>query len=268
MSEPDSRSRQPSWDAGPTTNGSSAWRADGRPSQPLADRPTEVVPTEDRWQDTGGQETGGSGPATTWPQTAPVPVQQPPHEPAGDEPDGSWRTGSTGAGATAAGPIWTDEEPGPADPGGRPVACRRPDTLAGLLLLLAGVVAGLSLLVVWVNGGGTGLELVQTGLDDLGDDAGRLAEDLTWAPLAVVFGGAVLFVLGLLLFVPARTHRFLGGLALVVALVVAAGVLVPLADANWDLQRWAVGAWFAAAAAALGVLGGLKALVTGPRTRG
>ncbi|TWH74292.1 hypothetical protein [Modestobacter roseus] len=235
----------------PGPNGSSAWRGDRPTPEPLADRPTEVVQPAERWP-----ATAGSGPAPSWPQTAPVAVQHP-----ADEPHDAWRTGATAAGS------WPDDADGQPDADDRPAVCRRPDTLAGLLLLLAGVAAGLSLLVVWVNGGETGLELVDAGLADLTGDAGQLAEQLTWAPLAVVFGGAVLFVLGLLLFVPARSHRFLGALALVVALVVTAGVLVPLADANWDLQRWAVGAWFAVAAAGLGVLGGLKALVTGPRTR-
>ncbi|MGY1857067.1 hypothetical protein [Modestobacter sp. SYSU DS0290] len=227
MSEPDRLSRQSSWDGDPTPHGSSAWTGGRLPAQPLADQPTEVVHTEARWD-----PTPESSPATSWPPTAPVAVRQPAD-----------------------------------DAGGRPAVCRRPDTLAGLLLLLAGVAAGLSLLVVWVDGGDRGLVLVQRSLDDLAEGPGGLAGHLDWAVPAVAGGGAVLFLLGLLLFVPARTHRFLGALALVVALVVAAGVLVPLADADWDLERWAVGAWFAVAAAALGVLGGLKALVTGERTR-
>ncbi|MFQ1001714.1 hypothetical protein [Modestobacter sp. SSW1-42] len=74
-------------------------------------------------------------------------------------------------------------------------------------------------------------------------------------------------MLGLLLFVPAKTHRLLGALALLVTLVVAAGVLVPLADANWDVAGWAVGAWFTAATGALGFLGALKALMTRPLSR-
>jgi hypothetical protein len=83
----------------------------------------------------------------------------------------------------------------------------------------------------------------------------------------VVGGGVVLFLLGLLMYAPARTHRFLGVLALLVSLVVAAGVLVPLADLDWDLDRLAVGAWFTVAVGGLGLAGALKALSTGPRCR-
>jgi hypothetical protein len=147
-----------------------------------------------------------------------------------------------------------------------PVVVRRADTLAGLLLLLAGIAAGVSLLLVWVHGGGTGLDLVRDGFDDL-DDPQRLADRDRWEPLAVVLGGAALFVLGLLMYVPARAHRFLGVLALLVSLVVAAGVLVPLADAGWDVQDWAVGSWFAVAVGGLGFLGALKALMTHPMVR-
>ncbi|MEU2347378.1 hypothetical protein [Modestobacter sp. NPDC049651] len=161
----------------------------------------------------------------------------------------------TEAGVTA--PDWSD----------RPVAVRRPDTIAGLLLLLAGIAAGVSLLVVWVHGGGTGFDLVRNGIDDARVGTGRLADTGTWQPLAVVLGGALLFLVGLFLFTPARTHRFLGGLGLVVTLLVAAGVLVPLADARWSFDRFTTGFWFAIAVAGLGVLGSLKALMTGPKVR-
>jgi hypothetical protein len=161
---------------------------------------------------------------------------------------------------------FVDDEAGwSADHGPAPVAVRRADTLAGLALLLAGMSAGISLLVVWVNGGATGLEQVRDGLADAGDGAAALGAAGTWQPLAVVGGGIVLLLLGLLMYAPARTHRLLGALALLASLVVAAGVLVPLADLDWELDRLAVGACFTVAAGALGLIGALKALSTGPR---
>jgi len=184
----------------------------------------------------------------------------------GDEPATGWAAEPDGTG-----PVWEprapDPDPAPAAWSDRREPVRRPDTLAGLLLLLAGMVAGVSLLVVWVHGGGTGLDLVRTGVDDARSSAARLADTGSWQPLAVVAGGAVLFVLGLVLFTPARTHRFLGALALVVGVVVAAAVLVPLADARWSAGRFAVGYWLAVAVAVLGLAGGLKALMTGERLR-
>ena len=152
-------------------------------------------------------------------------------------------------------PAWT---PGP---GTEPVAVRRADTVAGLLLLMAGMAAGVSLLVVWVVGGATGLELVRDGL--AGTTSGGTG---SWQPPAVVGSGILLFVIGLLMYAPARTHRLLGVLALLVSMVAAAAVLVPLADAGWDLEAFPVGAWFPVAVAALGLVGGLKAMSTGPRS--
>ena len=150
-----------------------------------------------------------------------------------------------------------DEQPGPAPGSGTaPVPVRRPDLVAGPLLLLAGVATGTSLLVVWTHGGVPGLDLVGAALRGAPVEADTGA----WPPLAVVGGGSALFVLGLLVYVPARTHRFLGALALVASLVVAAGVLVPLADADWEVTHWAVGAWCTAAAGGLGLLGALTAL--------
>ena len=46
-----------------------------------------------------------------------------------------------------------------------------------------------------------------------------------------------------------------------IALLVAAAVLVPLAIAGWDLGFFGVGFWFAIAVAVLGLLGAVKALL-------
>jgi hypothetical protein len=148
----------------------------------------------------------------------------------------------------------------------RPVTVRRPDTLASLLLILAGIAAAVSLLLRWLPGSDlTGLDLVRRGFDDVEQGFGRLFETGFWQPMAVILGGGVLFVLGLLMVLPARTHRFLGVLALLVSLVAAAGVVVPLADIGWDVAEIDTGFWFAAAVPALGLLGALKAMFTGPK---
>jgi hypothetical protein len=143
-----------------------------------------------------------------------------------------------------------------------PVAFRGPESLGGLLLILAGVAAAISLLLDWLaDDDVSGWALVRDGFDDLGGmfDTGM------WQPLAVVLGGGVLFVLGLLLWLPMRTHRFFGVLALLVTGAVTAGVLVPLVDADWDLGVFGPGFWCAIAVAVLGLLGSLKALFTGPK---
>jgi hypothetical protein len=148
----------------------------------------------------------------------------------------------------------------------RPVVFRRPDALAGLLLVLAGIAAGVSLLLHWVSGvQDTGWDIVHSGIDAGRSGVAEVFAQGYWEPMAVVAAGAVLFVLGLLLFVPARTHRFLGILALLVSLVAVAGVLTPMAQDGWRLSTYDVGMWFAVAVAALGLLGTLKALLTGPR---
>ncbi|MBM7805886.1 hypothetical protein JOD57_001723 [Geodermatophilus bullaregiensis] len=148
----------------------------------------------------------------------------------------------------------------------RPVPVRRPDGLAGLLLVLAGLAAAVSLVLRWLREpGDIGWDLVGRGFDDLGGGFGNLVDSGFWQPLAVVLGGGVLFVLGLLLWLPARTHRFLGVLALFVSLLALAGVLVPLASESWDPGAFRLGFWFACAVGVLGLLGALKAMLTGPR---
>jgi hypothetical protein len=144
----------------------------------------------------------------------------------------------------------------------RPVAFRGPESLGGLLLILAGIAAGISLLLDWLKADDvSGWGLVRAGFDDLGDafDSGL------WQPLVIVLGGGVLFVIGLLMWFPARSHRFLGVLGFLVSLAVTAGVLVPLVDAKWDLGFFGPGFWCAIAVAVLGLLGSLKAMLSRPR---
>jgi len=146
----------------------------------------------------------------------------------------------------------------------RPVAFRGPESLGGLLLILAGVAAAISLVLDWLADADiSGWSLVRGGFDDL---AGSLANGL-WQPLVIVLGGGALFVLGLLMWLPMRSHRFFGVLALLVTLAVTAGLLVPLADAGWDLGFFGPGFWCGIAVAVLGLLGSLKALLT-PRSTG
>lgn len=144
----------------------------------------------------------------------------------------------------------------------RPVVVRRSDALAALLLVLAGIAAALSLALRWLaHRDTTGLTLVRHGFAA----PGQLISLGLWQPMAVVLGGGVLLVLGLLVLLPARSHRFLGLLALLVSLLVLAAVLVPFADAAWRPRAFDVGFWCAAAVAAFGLLGSLKAALTGPR---
>ena len=144
-----------------------------------------------------------------------------------------------------------------------PVRAKRQDPVGSLLLLVSGIAAGISLLLPWLaDDDVTGLTLVKDGFRALGDGVGELIGTGYIQPLAIVLGGGVLFLLGLLLLVPARGHRLVGLLALVVALLVAMAVLVPLAVADWDLGFFAMGFWFAIAVAVLGLIGAAKALLT------
>ena len=159
-------------------------------------------------------------------------------------------TASTGSLPESTAPNYSD----------RPVSLRGPESLGGLLLILAGIAAAISLIADWLRDNDiSGWRLVRNGFDDLG---GAFDTGL-WQPLAIVLGGGVLFLLGLLLWLPMRSHRFLGVLALLVTLAIAAAVLVPLADAEWDLGFFGPGFWCAIAVAVLGLLGSLKALLTG-----
>ena len=245
----------------PAVHGSSAHR--GPTGQPLTEQPTTEV-VYDR------HESGAPPYQQPYQPRRPERYDDPYDEPY-DEPEPDLVGGWTG---------YQDDEQDPDDvedlqdmdddepawtpgPGTEPVEVRRADTVAGLLLLMAGMAAGVSLLVVWVVGGATGLELVRDGLA-----GGAMPEGgAPWQPPAVVGSGILLFVIGLLMYAPARTHRLLGVLALLVSMVAAAAVLVPLADAGWDLEAFPVGAWFPVAVAALGLVGALKAMSTGPRLR-
>jgi hypothetical protein len=145
------------------------------------------------------------------------------------------------------------------------VVLRRPERLGGLALFLAAIAAGVSLWLPWWRGtGATGVSLVRHGVTVVSSQIGNLGISGFWQPLVVVLGGGVLFLLGLLLFRRARTHRVVGVLALLTALVASAGVVVPIADANWSTSSFGPGMWVATAVPVLGALGALKAMLTTP----
>jgi hypothetical protein len=201
---------------------------------------------------------GGAGPADdSWrEQTTPgiTPVRQDGASGYGASAVGTGGHGAPGEGHQTA-PRYSTQ----------PVAVRRGDALAALLLILAGFAAGVSLLLFWLpSDGSRGWDVLHRGIDTFGQGVGEVFSTGFWQPLAILFGGGALFVLGLLLLVPARAHRTLGLLALLVSLAATAGVLVPLAAADWRLDQFRLGFFFALAVAALGLLGSLKALLTGP----
>jgi hypothetical protein len=179
--------------------------------------------------------------------------EQSPPASAADRPDAA---GATAYGASPA----TD----PTLPrySAEPMAVKRQDPVAALLLLVAGLLTGISLLLPWLaDDDVTGLTLVKDAFTALGDSVGEVVRTGYVQPLTIVLGGGVLFLLGGLLLVPARRHRLVGLVALVIALLVAAAVLVPLAIAGWDLGGFGVGFWIAIAVAVLGLFGAVKALL-------
>jgi hypothetical protein len=144
----------------------------------------------------------------------------------------------------------------------RPVAIRGPESLGGLLLILAGLVAAVSMVLHWLaHSDVSGWGLLRRGFDDV---SGAFSSGL-WQPLVIVLGGGLLFLLGLALWLPARSHRLVGLVALIVSLAITAAVLVPLVDAKWKLGFFGPGFWCAIAVAVLGLLGSLKAVLTRPR---
>jgi hypothetical protein len=147
----------------------------------------------------------------------------------------------------------------------RLVVLRRADRIAGSALILAGAAANASLWLPWVAGESlTGMSLVRRGAAVAGSGLGELLRSGVWQPIAVVLGGGLLVLLGLLLFLPAHTHRLVGVLALLVALTATAAVLTLLAGADWVTARFALGMWFGVAVAGFGLLGALKAMLTLP----
>jgi hypothetical protein len=179
--------------------------------------------------------------------------EQTPPATAADRPDAA---GATAYGASPA------TDPTLPKYSAEPMALKRQDPVAALLLLVAGLLTGISVLLPWLaDDDVTGLTLVKDAFTALGDSVGEVVRTGYIQPLTIVLGGGVLFVLGGLLLVPARGHRLVGLVALVVALLVAAAVLVPLAIAGWDLGEFGIGFWFAIAVAVLGLVGAIKALL-------
>jgi hypothetical protein len=145
------------------------------------------------------------------------------------------------------------------------VVHRRADRFAAGALVLAGVAANVSLSLSWAPGDGpSGLFLVRRGVDVLRTSMGASVPSGTWEPLVVVLCGGILVVLGFGLLIPARAHRLLGVLALVVSLAAALAVVLLMADGGWGADQFGPGMWCAAAVPVLGTIGSLKAMLTAP----
>lgn len=141
-----------------------------------------------------------------------------------------------------------------------PVAVRRPDTFAGLLMVLAGAAIGVSLLLKWFLDA-TGYDFFEVALEN----ADSFFSEGIWQPLVVVFGGAVLLLIGLIAFIPGKSRRALGLIALLVAVGIAAAALSVLINVDFDFSGIQPGFYVVLAATVLGLIGALKAAVTPPK---
>jgi hypothetical protein len=185
----------------------------------------------------------------------------------GAEPDVADREPAVGSRSRTPAPA--PPPPGAGASAAHPVVLRRSEWAGGVALVLAGIGAAVSLALPWWRGAdATGVTLLEQGLGVLRSGVGPLGRSGLWQPVVVVLGGGVLLVLGLLLFRPARTHRVVGLLALLVTLAVTAGVVVPIADANWSTAAFGSGMWVAVGIAVLGLAGAVKAMETAPRLGG
>lgn len=145
------------------------------------------------------------------------------------------------------------------------VVLRRADGVAGALLLVAAAAAGMTLFLPWVrHDGALGLSLVRAGAELAGDGVRPLLSSGLALPLGVVAGGVALFLLGLLAFRPARTHRVTGTVALFVVLGLASGLVVRTADEGGYAVLTDPGLVCAVLVVAFGALGALKAMLTVP----
>jgi hypothetical protein len=148
----------------------------------------------------------------------------------------------------------------------RVVTLPRADPVAGIALVLAGIAAVASLWWPWRRDQGElGWSLARRGLVVAGSGVVELGRSGLWQPLVILFGGGLLLLLGIVLFLPERTHRIAGVLALVLAGAAATGVVYRVADAGWNSARFGPGMWLAIAVPSLGLLGALKAMLTTPR---
>jgi hypothetical protein len=155
--------------------------------------------------------------------------------------------------------------PAPRDLAVRMVVRRRADLVAGAALALAGVAANVSLWLPWVaDEDQTGLVLIRQAVRASRAGLGELLRGGLWQPVAIVLCGGVLAVLGLLVILPAHTHRFVGVLALLVAFGAAAAGMSLLAGADWNLARFGFGLWAGVAVTGFGLLGAFKAMLTLP----
>ena len=138
------------------------------------------------------------------------------------------------------------------------------------LLQVACFVGVLALVLPWqTDPEHSGATLAGSVLDTLfrGEERFLLGRD-PWSAFAVGAASLALFVLGLLLVLRPRWQRVVGGLALLAGLATSAALIAPLHRASWETTGIGLGFWLALAVPALGLLGGLAALLAGSHSPG
>lgn len=134
----------------------------------------------------------------------------------------------------------------------------RNDVLAGLLLLIGGGAGVAQFFLPWASFEGIGM----TGKDYY-DGATAAGETLLGLiPLVILIAGGLLALFGILLFVPMRSRKPLGSIALIVSLVSTAAAVYLLVDSGADLSGSDYGLYLALGSGVVALLGSIKAVAS------
>lgn len=215
-----------------------------------------TYPNQPQWDPYGGQQPNPYGGQPGYGQQPGYPQQQPygaPQSGAFPQPYGPGYGQPYGPGYGPGGPGW-----GPAP---------KNDFVSAIILIIGGLLGVLQSFLPWIDSSFEGIHV--NGLDianaagqasggDLSSSASTLIQIAVWA---VLIGGGLLVLCGVVLFVPMRNRKITGAIALVISVVMVVGAILWLTNGEANPDSTAVGYYFFLAAGVVGLIGSIVALV-------
>ena len=156
---------------------------------------------------------------------------------------------------------------GPQGQWGAPQTPARPNLFAGVLLVLGGLFGVLQSFLPWIDSDFSNTHVNGMDIADLAGQASDLGAGASESTLiqigvwTVLVGGALALLLGVLMFVPMRSHRPFGGVALVLSLLMVLGAVFWLTGGDPNPDSTSVGYYFFLLAGVVALIGSIVGVV-------
>ncbi|GHF68848.1 hypothetical protein FHX82_003515 [Amycolatopsis bartoniae] len=156
---------------------------------------------------------------------------------------------------------------GPQGQWGAPQTPSRPNIFAGVLLDLGGLFGVLQFFLPWIDSSFSNVHVNGMDIAELAGQASALGASASESTLiqigvwTVLVGGALALLLGAVMFVPMRSHRPLGAIALVLSVLMVLGAVFWLTGGEANPDSTSVGYYFFLFSGVIALIGSIVGVV-------